>query len=195
LHTVLDGAWALLLGRSSGHEEVLFCTTVSGRDVDVPGIEELVGHFIYFLPLRVRIDEPMEIWAWMRALQAKHVEIREHQHLPLSEIRRAAGIPAENPLFRSMVVVENYPFDLSLARRAGIEVELSPGSNLNPFALMFGTMPGNELELSLTYDVSRFDTRSIHRMATDLAQLLRRMTEAPAPRLGELLASLDDARG
>ncbi|MEP7122425.1 MAG: condensation domain-containing protein, partial [Byssovorax sp.] len=53
LSTLVQGAWALLLARYSGEDDVLFGATVSGRGAPVPGIDRMVGLFINTLPVRV----------------------------------------------------------------------------------------------------------------------------------------------
>jgi NRPS condensation-like uncharacterized protein len=52
LNTLLLGAWALLLSRYSGEEDVLFGTVVSGRPAELSGVASLVGLFINTLPVR-----------------------------------------------------------------------------------------------------------------------------------------------
>jgi non-ribosomal peptide synthetase component F len=188
-HTVLDGAWALLLSGTSGRDDVLFGTTVSGRDLNVPGIEDMVGLLIHVLPARVRIEADQDVWTWLRALQAAQVAARAHQHLPMDEVRRCAAVPAEVPLFRTMVVFENYPLDLSTSRRAGLRVALQPGyGSPTHYALAVGGTPGARLKLALDYDLARFDPQIIERLAEQLAQIIRGMLDAPAPRLGALRA-------
>ncbi|MCP4661724.1 MAG: non-ribosomal peptide synthetase, partial [bacterium] len=56
LNTLMQGAWALLLGRYSGHHDVLFGATVSGRPAELAGVESIAGLFINTLPVRVRVD-------------------------------------------------------------------------------------------------------------------------------------------
>ena len=57
LSTFIQGAWALLLSRYSGQDDVLFGITVSGRPPELPGVESMVGMFINVLPLRVVVTE------------------------------------------------------------------------------------------------------------------------------------------
>uniref|UniRef100_A0A173H0U4 L-cysteine--[L-cysteinyl-carrier protein] ligase n=1 Tax=Polyangium spumosum TaxID=889282 RepID=A0A173H0U4_9BACT len=193
LHTMLDGAWALLLGRSSGREDVVFGTTSSGREVGVPGIEDMVGLFINVLPTRVRIEERQDVWTWLRRLQAEQVEAREHQHLSLAELQRAAAVPAESPLFRTMVVFENYPLDLRIPGGAGLTAKLGFASGgPTHYALAVVGMPGPGLDIYIQYDLARFDSEIIGRLAVSLEQLLRGMLGTPAPTLRALLALLDD---
>ncbi|MFE1948821.1 amino acid adenylation domain-containing protein, partial [Streptomyces massasporeus] len=46
MNTLVQGAWALLLGTLTGRDDVVFGTTVSGRPPELPGIESMVGLFI-----------------------------------------------------------------------------------------------------------------------------------------------------
>ena len=55
LNTVLQAAWAILLGRLTGRDDVVFGVTVAGRPPELAGIESMVGLFINTLPLRVKL--------------------------------------------------------------------------------------------------------------------------------------------
>ena len=55
LNTYIQAAWAILLGRLTGRDDVVFGITVAGRPPELPGIESMVGLFINTLPLRVRL--------------------------------------------------------------------------------------------------------------------------------------------
>ena len=55
--TLLQGAWASVLGAAAGLDDVVYGTTVSGRPPELAGVEQMVGLFINTLPLRVSADE------------------------------------------------------------------------------------------------------------------------------------------
>lgn len=188
---LIDGAWALLLGRSSGLRDVLFGMVVSGRDVPVAGVEDLVGHFIYSLPLRVHLDEERDLRSWLQALHAARAEAREHQHVTLPELRSAAGAAPGSPLFRSMVVFENYPLDVSLFQSTELAVSLKLGAgNFNHYTMVLAVQPeGDSLNGFLTYESARFSVESIRELTVQLQALLVAMTTTPVPRLDSLLKS------
>jgi len=54
LNTLVQAAWALLLSRYSGEEDVVFGTVVSGRPPELMGAESVVGLFVNPLPVRVK---------------------------------------------------------------------------------------------------------------------------------------------
>ena len=55
LNTVIQTAWAILLGRLTGREDEVFGVTVAGRPPAMAGVESVVGLFINTLPLRVAL--------------------------------------------------------------------------------------------------------------------------------------------
>ena len=52
LNTILQGAWAILLGRLTGRDDVVFGVTVAGRPSEIAGIQTMIGLFINTLPVR-----------------------------------------------------------------------------------------------------------------------------------------------
>ncbi len=75
LNSVIQGAWALLLARLSGREDVVFGTVVSGRPADLAGVESMVGLFINTLPLRAGVDPSARLSTWLRDLQQRQTEL------------------------------------------------------------------------------------------------------------------------
>src|SRR5262249_48838169 len=53
LNTVVQAAWATLLGRYSLERDVVFGGTVSGRSAPIAGMDAMVGLFINTLPVRL----------------------------------------------------------------------------------------------------------------------------------------------
>ena len=69
-----SGAWALLLGRRSGRDDLIFGVTVSCRPGELPGIENSAGLFINTLPLRVKIEPRREMGALVARAAHQTVE-------------------------------------------------------------------------------------------------------------------------
>ena len=64
LNTYIQGLWAILLGRLTGRDDVVFGVTVAGRAPEIAGIESMVGLFINTLPLRVKLasERPLAVF-------------------------------------------------------------------------------------------------------------------------------------
>ncbi|WP_298917464.1 non-ribosomal peptide synthetase [uncultured Nostoc sp.] len=187
LNTIVQGAWALLLSRYSGEDEVMYGVTVSGRPVDLATAESMVGIFINTLPLRVKFDAEMFLLPWLEQIQCQLIEIRQYEYTPLVEIQGWSEIPRGLPLFESIVVFENYPVDQALSDwQKNLEIHNISSFNYTNYPLSIGATPGSELKLSITYDCDRFDAGTITRMIGHFQILLEAMGTNPTVRLQEL---------
>ncbi|MGY2402552.1 amino acid adenylation domain-containing protein [Pseudomonas sp. SDO5271_S396] len=91
-------AWAQVLGKVSGREQVVFGTVMLGRLQGGEGAERAMGVFINTLPLRVDLGERSVLTA-LRATHGRLTELLSHEHAPLALAQRCSGVPAATPLF------------------------------------------------------------------------------------------------
>ncbi len=116
LNTLVQGAWALLLSRYSGADDVVFGVTVAGRPPELTGVETMVGLFINTLPVRVRLAAPQLVGGLAAAaLQSRQLELQRFDGTPAgpgAALERAC--PAGSRSSRACYVFENYPVDGAL---------------------------------------------------------------------------------
>ncbi|HSS48313.1 MAG TPA: amino acid adenylation domain-containing protein, partial [Thermoanaerobaculia bacterium] len=181
LNTVVQGAWALLLHRYSGEEEVLFGAVTGGRSVPLPGIESSVGLFINTLPARVRVDRRARLGAWLRALQERQAEVRQYEHSPLAEVQRWSEVSPGRPLFESLLVFENYPIDEAVRKAADRWLGLREAEVIEQinYPLNLLAVPGPRLMLKLLYDPRRFARPAVVRLLSHLEVLLAALPVDP----------------
>ncbi|HEV2855402.1 MAG TPA: amino acid adenylation domain-containing protein [Thermoanaerobaculia bacterium] len=198
--TLLQGAWALLLSRYSGHEEVLFGATSSGRPADLPGVESMVGMFINTLPVRITVDPRAGLLPWLQGLQDLQLRMRQYEYSPLVQIQGWSEVPRGLPLFESIVVYESYPVARGGNRDGDGEggdrgLRISDVATLQKTNLplnLIAVPTGDRLQIRLAYDTRRFDAAAIGRMHGHLQALLSGFVANPERRLGEL-SLLSDA--
>ncbi|MEA5516373.1 non-ribosomal peptide synthetase [Nodularia sp. UHCC 0506] len=187
LNTLVQGAFALLLSRYSGEEDILFGVTSSGRPPTLAGVESMVGVFINTLPLRVNANPEDFLLPWLKQLQTQQIEAREYDYSPLVEVQAWSEVPRGTPLFESILVFENYPVDSSLPKQSenlGIrEVRFVESINYPLTMLVNG---GDELSVNIWYDCQRFDDSTITRMLGHFETLLTEMVANPEQRLKDL---------
>ncbi|KOS53027.1 condensation domain-containing protein, partial [Rhodococcus rhodochrous] len=112
VNTVVQTAWALVLGALTGRDDVVFGATVSGRPPQVTGIESMVGLFINTVPVRVTVRPAETLGALLDRVQAEQAAMLDHHHIGLSAIERRVGAAVG---FDTLTVFESYPVD-----RAGL---------------------------------------------------------------------------
>jgi hypothetical protein len=109
LATLFNSAWALVVSRAGGQEDVVFGHLSSGRSPALAGSEYMVGFFNNILPLRIQISAEARLLDWLKYVQSQMVELREYEYSPLLQIKEWIGVSAAAPLFESYVVFENFP--------------------------------------------------------------------------------------
>jgi aryl carrier-like protein len=178
LNTLVQGAWALLLGRYSGRDDVVFGATVSGRPVDLEGSGAMVGLFIATVPVRVQLREDEPLLSCLQALQAQQVEARQFEHTPLTRIQEWARLPRGVRLFDSIVVFENLPGeDVAACAGAGFDVREAMSTGQSNYPLVVEVRPGRELIFQVRYDPARFDEPEIVRLLERLRSLIVAMSK------------------
>ena len=149
LNTLIQGAWALLLSRYSGEEDVLFGATVSGRPPSLSGVESMVGLFINSLPVRVKVPGSARVVEWLQRLQDDVSEMREYEYSSLVQIQGWSEAPRGVPLFESLVIVQGSTAEEAAqasvaARSAGdtLQVRALSAESSADFPLYLTAVPG-----------------------------------------------------
>jgi amino acid adenylation domain-containing protein len=196
--TLVLGAWALLLARYAGEDEAVCGVTVSGRPPEVPGIDRMVGMFANTLPARVAVPAHEPVRAWLSRLQQHTADMRQHGYVALTSIHGWSGLPRDRPLFETLVVFENYPWGHGgeHADEAANGIESSPIDRVErtsyPLSLM--VVPGETLELRLTYNPNMYLAEEARAVADALVTLLSELVADPTRLLGEISPISSDER-
>jgi amino acid adenylation domain-containing protein/non-ribosomal peptide synthase protein (TIGR01720 family) len=184
LNTIIQGAWALLLSRYSGEEDVVFGATVSGRPAELEGVESMVGLFINTQPVRARVSKNKQLVRWLREFQDCQSEARQFEHTPLVQIQTWSEAPRDRPLFETLLGFANFPAG-TRAQPDDLPPEFrSFGKTNYPLALIVS--PSDELCLKLMYARPRFEADAIGRLLDHFEKLLTAIAENPARRVSEL---------
>ena len=185
LNSTIQAAWAILLGRLTGRDDVVFGVTVAGRPPEIAGIETMVGLFINTLPLRVKLPPGKPFVALIRDLQERQSRLMAHQHLGLSEVQALAGL---GELFDTLTVFENYPVDhAGLAAEAqGLRVASIEGHDATHYPLSLMAAPGERLRLRLDYRADLFEREAVEAIAQRLERLLSAAVAEPDRTIGSL---------
>ncbi|MEV0189548.1 amino acid adenylation domain-containing protein [Kitasatospora purpeofusca] len=190
LNTLVQGAWAVLLGRLTGRTDVVFGATVSGRPGDLPGVESMVGLFSNTVPVRFepRDDEPV-LDALVR-LQSQQSALLDHQYLGLADIQALAG---HGTLFDTLLVFENYPVDPEHLTARGLRVAGIGNRGATHYPLTVLTLPGEAPQLTVEYRPDVFSTEQAGAIGERLLRLLTAITTGPDTPVGalEILSSVE----
>lgn len=144
-------AWGLWTAARRGVADTVFCTTVSGRPPQVPGVEQMVGLFINNLPVRLRFSPSSPLLALAQEMQRQIAALQSQAQLSLREVAEAAGIADRaSSLFDTLLVVENMPAGSDAwAGAGGLRVESVHNALKSAYSLTGVVVPGERIGLSL----------------------------------------------
>ncbi|ARF71002.1 non-ribosomal peptide synthetase [Kitasatospora albolonga] len=110
LSVAVHSAWAVTLGGILHGRDVVFGSTVSGRDAGVPGIRDMVGLFINTIPVRARWAATDTAYDLLTAVKEHQSTVLAHQHVSLARIGRQSGATGREggtgSLFDTLVVFD-----------------------------------------------------------------------------------------
>ncbi|MCP2343571.1 non-ribosomal peptide synthase/polyketide synthase [Actinomadura rupiterrae] len=173
--TLVQGAWAVLLGARTGRRDVVFGSTVAGRPADLPGMERALGLFINTVPVRVVLDPGRPVAEMLADTRNQQTALLPHQHLGLADIQRAAGPGAT---FDTLVVYQNHP--AAPPRFAGPDVAIIGGEDAAHYPVTLVVTPGDDgLEVRFEYRPDLFDEPDVRDLARRFVRVLEQVVDRP----------------
>ncbi|MEV6618091.1 amino acid adenylation domain-containing protein [Streptomyces sp. NPDC051051] len=187
LNTLVQGAWAVVLGRLLGRDDIVFGATTAARPAELPGSEEIVGLLMNTVPVRVRVASDRPFGALLAGLQEQQAGLRPYQHLGLTEVQRFLGT---GELFDTVVDFASAPFDGEAVQeqvpglRMTVDEEPVPGASHYPLNLV--VVPGERLSLELSYRDDLFTAEESAALLTRVRAVLDGFLTDPSAPLGRL---------
>nr|WP_326929407.1 non-ribosomal peptide synthetase [Burkholderia pseudomallei] len=183
--SMMHVAWGLVLSRTTGRQDVVFGTVLFGRMQGGAQSDRSLGLFINTLPVRMRVAQT-GVEASVKETHAQLAELMRHEHAPLVLAQRCSGVPAQTPLFTSLL---NYRYSKPKVAAAHIAdgVELLDGHERTSYPLSM-TVDDHERDFTIVAKVCERigPQRVCELMELALEQLTRALSANPGGELAEL---------
>ncbi|HEV2150361.1 MAG TPA: condensation domain-containing protein, partial [Longimicrobiaceae bacterium] len=181
-------AWALVLARLTGRQDVVFGTVLFGRMQGGEGSDRVMGPFINTLPVRIEVDaEAVE--ESVRRTHRLLAELLRHEHASLALAQRCSGVAAPAPLFTSLL---NYRYGGSRGRspeagrsRQGMRGLRGQERSNYPVDLSVNDL-GEEFSLAAQVAAPAEAMRVCRMMHTALERLVEALEVSPGRALGSI---------
>ncbi|KAL8941315.1 MAG: hypothetical protein Q9211_001867 [Gyalolechia sp. 1 TL-2023] len=106
LPSIIRAAWGILLSAHAGSDDVVFGETMTGRDIPVDGIIDMLGPTLTTVPTRIQINKSSTIMELLREVKQMAAEVIPYQHVGLQNIRRLNEESAMACDFQNLLVIQ-----------------------------------------------------------------------------------------
>ena len=179
LFLTLEAAFALLLARHTGRDDVPIGTLSANRPLE--SLEHLIGPFINPLVLRNDLRPGLDFSALIARVRQQSLDDLSHGHIPFGKVVEALHPERQgySPLFQVLFVLQNTPFSNPLFPGLATDlVEPEPGTAKYDLTLSIVEHEG-ELSGSFEYNTDLFEPTVICAIRARFVHLLKALGARP----------------
>lgn len=96
-------AWAMVLSRHTGNDEVTFATTISGREIPLPSVDRIDGPTLTMVPQRIFIHRDKTLKENALEGASSMMQMMRHSQYGMRRAIKAAGVQSVSSLLDTMV--------------------------------------------------------------------------------------------
>ncbi|MBD8455201.1 non-ribosomal peptide synthetase, partial [Serratia rubidaea] len=173
-------ALALVLARITGKRDVVFGTVLLGRMQGYAEANKVPGMFINTLPVSVRVDDE-RLEHTLKEVHAALAELTLYEHAPLALAQQCSPLPADSPLFNTLLNFRySRPDEQTFAALGdGVTLVASAERTNYPLAIAVDDR-GDSLSMTVTADRALEPQRILLFMQTALEGMLQELEPAVA---------------
>lgn len=185
--TLIRGAWALVASQYTGSDDVVFGETLTGRDISLRGVEDVLGPLNATVPIRVRIDRSASAASFLRSVQQAVSARTPFQHTGMQYIRRVSRDAQHACEAPTGIVVQPEPELVGGELGFGLGDPVREALHFNPYPLMlaFGLRKGG-FRVCASFDESLVDVAQMERVLAQVEGACVRLTEDLDRRVGQV---------
>uniref|UniRef100_UPI000564D76F condensation domain-containing protein n=1 Tax=Ruminococcus flavefaciens TaxID=1265 RepID=UPI000564D76F len=189
INTAAETAVGIMLQCYSGSRDVVFGKVVSGRNADIPGIEDMVGLFINTIPVRVKADQEETVEELIKKQQEKGTESTNYDYCSLADIQRKTSQGSE--LIKVLYVFENYGSGLNEDQGEESEalIKVESGREQTNYGMsILGMEISGKLSFKIMYDPNKYCEEEVQMILERLLKICEEMANKPGAKVCELEA-------
>lgn len=185
--TLIRGAWALVASQYTGSDDVVFGETLTGRDISLRGVEDVLGPLNATVPVRVRVDRAASAASYLGHVQAAMSARTPFQHMGMQYIRRVSRDAQHACEAPTGIVVQPEPELVGGELGFGLGDPVREALHFNPYPLMlaFGLRRGG-FRVCASFDKSLVDVAQMERVLAQVEAACVRLVEDLDRRVGEV---------
>jgi amino acid adenylation domain-containing protein len=188
--TILRATWTFLVSRYSESDDITFGATLTGRNVAVEGIADMVGPTLTTVPVRVRIDNQKTVAEFLQAIQQQATEMISFEHNGLQNIKKLGNSYHEACDFRNLLVIQPGGDSVSCE---GVDVIGRPieatdaNGNFHIYPLVVScTTSERQVELEVKFDAQALSEIQVDRLMHHFETVFQQFRRGDSLKVGDI---------
>ncbi|KJZ80406.1 hypothetical protein HIM_00256 [Hirsutella minnesotensis 3608] len=107
MSTMIQAAWAIMISHQSNTNDVLFGSTISGRNAPVEGIDNIEGPTLATVPIRLRLCPESRAVEFLHLVRDHYIEMIPYEQTGLKHIRSISEDAARACDFQNLLVIQS----------------------------------------------------------------------------------------
>ncbi|KAL7902889.1 non-ribosomal peptide synthetase [Trichoderma sp. SZMC 28014] len=176
--TAIKAAWALVQGTLTNSDDVVFGTTVTGRQIPIPGVEQIAAPLIATVPVCATLDPNIHVSRLLEDMQRQSVESIPYEHIGLQEIRKISPEAQQGCDFQTLLVIQ--PSEIEQVPKAifkPVDMAEQDGSQAGAFSTyaleLICVLQQDGLALVLSFDSRIIQPQEAKRIVNQFEHMLR----------------------
>ncbi|UNI22410.1 NRPS [Purpureocillium takamizusanense] len=190
LPTVIQLAWALTTAQYAGTDDVVFGITLAGRNVPVPGVQEILGPTLTTIPLRFKYDRSRTAREALQQMNAQNGRTIPFEHAGLQRIAALGNGAAVACRFQNHLVIQPHddkPESMIFGNRSQRHSMEIADQYILSLEIHLGEHASDDaLTIIATYDPEVITLWLMERIMNQFCHWMDRITSNPEKTLSEL---------
>ena len=178
--SMVRAAWALVIAAHSGSDDVVFGETLTGRDVPVPDIADMIGPTLATVPMRIQLNSQSAVGSFLNDVQEQAANVIAYQHAGIQRIKQLSSDTSVACNFQNLLVIS---YDTEEPRYSLLDQQNggADDTNFHTYPLILSCKVSNsKVDLSAYYDQGVIPTWQVQRILWQFESILGRLNPSAA---------------
>ncbi|KAJ5517782.1 Male sterility NAD-binding [Penicillium expansum] len=193
LNIQLRAAWAMTIFQYTSSNDVVFGVTVTGRNGDIPGLDQVTGPTFATIPVRAIRNDSRTVDETLSSFQSQMVEAIPFEHCGLQNISSINKDAAMACGFHTLLIIQS-AFGKQKDNRGEKVIFSSPvakspqeNSQADTYALTIECAPqGDSISVRAIFDSTLLPINTVKRLLQLFSHAFHEMTHNPSRPMGEI---------
>ncbi|KAK3903068.1 hypothetical protein C8A05DRAFT_43642 [Staphylotrichum tortipilum] len=191
LASIMHAAWALVLRKYTGRDDVCFGYLKACRDVPVDTISRTVGPLINMLCCRLQLSKSRTLQDVVQTAQGHHLQSIAHQHCSLAQVQHELWLTGK-PLYNTSISTQN--LQQQEAAEPALSFDMEAGHDPSEYAITVNIETSRSSEgVVFRYWSDQVSDHQAQKVASSMARILEAFVDQPTQSVGELDRALNKA--